>query len=165
MSTGQPEARPIARTAGLADLPQLVALMVEFYAESAHALPADKARQAFAALLERADLGSVHLVEADGQAAGYAVLTVGYSMEYGGLRGFVDDLFVRPSMRQRGLATSLLDGIRREAERRSVCALLVETSTGNEPAQRLYRRAGFEDLGHPFLSQALLPPLHIEEPA
>jgi ribosomal protein S18 acetylase RimI-like enzyme len=150
----------IARAAGFADLAQLATLMVEFYAESDHALPVDQARRAFAALLENADLGSVHLIEAHGEPAGYAVLTVSYSMEYGGLRGFVDDLFVRPSMRQRGLATALLADLRREAERRGVRALLVEAAADNEAAQRVYRRAGFGDLGHQVLQQALAPPLH-----
>jgi len=150
----------IVRTAGLADLAQLATLMVEFYAESDRVLPVDQARRAFAALLENADLGSAHLIEAHGEPAGYAVLTVSHSMEYGGLRGFVDDLFVRPSMRQRGLATALLADLRREAGRRGVRALLVEAAADNEAAQRVYRRAGFGDLGHQVLQQALARPLH-----
>ncbi len=159
----EPNATPstVVRMAGTVDLPQLVGLMIEFYAESDHSLPADKAHDAFAALLKHPDLGSVHLIEVAGQAAGYAVLTVGYSMEYGGLRGFVDDLFVCPAMRQRGLATALLAALRHEAERRGVRDLLVETSTADSPGKRLYYRVGFQDRGLDLLSQALAPPLHI----
>jgi GNAT superfamily N-acetyltransferase len=100
------------------------------------------------------------MVEIDGKAAGYAVLTVSYSMEHGGLRGFVDDLFVRPEARRRGLATALLTAIHGEAMDRGVRALVVETSLVESPARRLYAHAGFKDRGLQLLSQELAAPLH-----
>ena len=95
---------PGVREATPADLPALVALMTEFYAEAALALPAAAAARAFEPLLADARLGRVWIMEVDSRPAGYVVLTLGYGMEYGGMRGFVDDLFVRPDHRGRGLA-------------------------------------------------------------
>jgi GNAT superfamily N-acetyltransferase len=153
---------PPVRPAGPGDVPRLVSLMAEFYGEAGFPLPADAAARTFAALLDDPRLGRVWLLEADGEPAGYAVLTVSFSMEFGGLRGFVDDLFVRASFRGRGLAASALAEIRRTAESLDVRALLVETDADNGVAGRVYRRAGFVDAGRLLLSLPLAAPVHEE---
>ncbi|MFL5386291.1 MAG: GNAT family N-acetyltransferase [Longimicrobiaceae bacterium] len=143
------------------DIPRLVALMADFYGEAGFPLPAEAAARAFAALLDDPRLGRVWLMEADGEPAGHAVLTVSFSMEYGGLRGFVDDLFVRPAFRGRGLAAAALAELRRTAEEMGVRALLVEVGPDNDTAQRVYRRLGLEDTGHMLLSLPLAAPVHL----
>jgi len=104
------------RIAGPVDVPELVELMVDFYAEAGYPLPFAAAARTFTTLLGDPRLGRVWMMEADGEPAGYVVLTVSFSMEYGGLRGFVDDLFVRSGFRGRGLAAAALDELRRVAE-------------------------------------------------
>ena len=151
---------PSAREARPADVPALVALMADFYAEAGYALPAAAAARTFDALLADPRLGRVWLLEADGAPAGYVVLTVGFSMEYGGPRGFVDDLFVRAEYRGRGLAAAGLEALRRTAEAMGVRALLVETGPGNETATRVYARAGFEPSGRLLLVRPLAAPVH-----
>jgi len=135
--------------------------MAEFYAESGYPLAAEAAARAFAALLDEPRLGRVWLMEADGEPAGYVVLTVGFSMEYGGLRGFVDDLFVRAAFRGRGLAVAALAELRRAAEEMGVRALLVEVGPDNDAAHRVYRRLGLEDTGRLLLSLPLAAPVHL----
>lgn len=148
------------RPATLRDIPRLVELMREFYADAGFPLPEGNARRAFAELLGNPRLGRVWLMEVDGEPAGHVVLTVCYSMEYGGLRGFVDDLFVRPAFRGRGLAAMGLAALRSEAEARGVRALIVETGGDNDAAQRVYRRAGFEACDHRLLTLPLADPVH-----
>ncbi|MBP1775528.1 MAG: GCN5-related N-acetyltransferase [candidate division NC10 bacterium] len=80
-----------ARPAGVDDIAALGSLMVAFYAEAEFSLTRAAAERTFAALPGAPALGVVWLVESGGQAAGFVVLTVSFSMEYGGLRGFVDD--------------------------------------------------------------------------
>lgn len=142
------------------DASQLAVLMQEFYAESDFALPVEPAARSFLALIGRPDLGAVWLMEHDGEPAGYAVLTVTYSMEFGGLRGFVDDLFVRARCRRLGLATSALTEIRRECTNRGVRALLVETGPEDDKARRLYMRSGFDESGRLLLVLPLAAPVH-----
>jgi hypothetical protein len=92
------------REARAADVPAPVALMTEFYGEAGFALPREAAADAFAGLIAAPARGRVWLLLADGAASGYVVLTVAHAMEYGGLRGFVDDLFVRlAAVRARGV--------------------------------------------------------------
>jgi ribosomal protein S18 acetylase RimI-like enzyme len=149
------------RLAAPADIPRLVALMAEFYAEAGYPLPVEAATRTFAALLDDPRLGRVWLMEVDGEPAGHAVLTVSFSMEYGGLRGFIDDLFVRPAFRGRGLAAAALAELRRTAEEMGVRALLVEVRPDNDTAQRVYRRLGLEDSGHVLMSLPLATPVHL----
>ena len=148
------------RPAGTADVPRLVALMSEFYAESGFPLPAAPAARAFAGLLADPRLGRVWLIEAGGEVAGHVVLTLSYSMEYGGLRGVVDDLFVRAPHRGRGLGAAAMTAVRAACESLGVRALQVEVGPENDVARRLYARSGFADGGRLLLALPLAPPVH-----
>jgi GNAT superfamily N-acetyltransferase len=148
------------RRAAATDVPALVALMTVFYAESAFPLPEANAVRAFHALLADPRLGAIWIAEMHGRAVGHVVLTVSFSMEYGGLRGFIDDLFVHPDARRNGIAGALLAAVRAECVARGVRALLVETSTDNTPAMAAYTQAGYVNSGHALLSLPLAPPVH-----
>ena len=132
-----------ARPATSADVPLLVEMMTEFYAESGYPLDAARARTAFEQLLTDPRSGQVWLLLWDGQPAGYVVMTLGYSMEYGGRDAFVDDLFVRPSCRGRGLGTLALAELRTACHELGVRALHLEVGYANDRAAALYLKAGF----------------------
>jgi GNAT superfamily N-acetyltransferase len=137
--------------------------MIEFYSEAQFSLARAVAEHTFAALVAEPSLGQVWLLESDGQAAGFVVLTVSFSMEYGGSRGFVDDFFVARQFRRRGLGSLALKAVREECTRRGVRALLVETSSDNRAAVSVYRRAGFADTGHMLMKLELGRPVHAVE--
>ena len=100
------------RAAGPDDVPVLVELMAAFYDEGGYPLPRAAATRGFQSLLADPALGRVWLIERDGVAVGHVVLTLGFSMEYGGLRGFVDDFFVRREHRNQGLGAIALATVR-----------------------------------------------------
>lgn len=135
----------IARDAAASDIPALVGLMREFYAEAGYSLDEGWAEASFSALLSDDALGRVWVVFCDSRPAGYVVLTVRFAMEYGGLDGFIDDLFVRPGFRGRGLSRVALDAVVAECGRRGVLALHVEVGRDNGAAQRLYRSYGLKE--------------------
>jgi GNAT superfamily N-acetyltransferase len=99
------------RIATLEDTPILVELMSEFYANSGFVLHEERASAAFEKILSEETRGRVWILEQDNQPAGYVVLTIGYSMEYGGLDAFVDDLFVRSPYRGKGLGRAALEAL------------------------------------------------------
>lgn len=142
------------------DISTLIELMGEFYAESSFPLPTANARRAFEQLLSDPRLGGVWLASTEDGPAGYVVLTLAFGMEYGGMRGFIDDLFVRSSARRRGVATALLDAVIEDCEARGVIALNVEVGPDNDAANPLYERAGLVDTGRLLLGRGLAPPLH-----
>ena len=130
------------RSATPEDIPALVYLMQEFYAEASYPLDRNWAAASFSTLLGDASLGAVWIVAQDSEPAGYVVLTVRFSMEYGGLDAFIDDLFVRPSYRRGGLGRAALGALFAECERRKVLAVHVEVGHDNVAAHGLYQSYG-----------------------
>jgi GNAT superfamily N-acetyltransferase len=139
-------------SATLEDVPQLVRMMEEFYDEAGFPLDHGRASDGFSALLADRSRGAIWIVFEDAQPAGYAVLTLRFSMEHGGLDAFIDDLFIRPPHRRRGLGRLVLQALFHECRKRGVLAVHVEVGRDNAPAQSLYasyglaRRKDFREL-------------------
>ena len=148
------------RTATPADIPSLVGLMEEFYRESGFSLQPERAKAAFQRLLDDPALGRIWICEQKKDAVGYIVLTLGFSMEYGGRDAFVDDLFLRPGFRGSGLGRQLLGTLISECGRIGVRALHLEVGRANQRAQSLYRAHGFQDNDRQLLSLKLGPVAH-----
>jgi ribosomal protein S18 acetylase RimI-like enzyme len=132
------------RNAALDDIPVLVNLMQEFYAGANYPLDRRWAAASFSALLRDDSRGAVWIVFHDSEPAGYVVLITRFSMEYGGLDAFIDDLFIRPAYRRRGLGRAALRALFAECERREVRAVHVEVGHDNVAAQALYGSYGLE---------------------
>lgn len=130
------------RFATSADIPALVGLMREFYAESGYPLDESTAADAFGRLVDAPSQGAAWLMEERGTPVGHVVLSVRFAMEFGGLLAYVDDLFVRPAYRDRGVARAGLEALVAECRRRGCRAIEVEVGPGNLPAQAVYRRLG-----------------------
>jgi GNAT superfamily N-acetyltransferase len=137
-------------------------MMDEFYAEGGYPLNHQRATQAFATLLADDRLGYAWFIQADGQDVGYVVLTLCYSMEYGGANAFVDDLFVRSPFRHSGLATAALTEVRAFCVKRGIRTIHVETGRDNAAAQAVYRRVGFTHTDRQLLTVSLANPTHNE---
>lgn len=149
------------REAGRDDIETLIGFMRDFYAESGFDLVQPRAAAAFEALIGRPDLGRIWLMEQEGQAAGYIVVTFVFTMEHGGVAGVIDDFYVRPESRGEGLGTAALAAVRRVCLDLGLRAMRVEVGADNEVARAVYRGAGFEPLpGHGLMQAALAPPSH-----
>jgi ribosomal protein S18 acetylase RimI-like enzyme len=116
---------------------------------------------AFSELLADQELGQVWLILAEAGPVGYVVLTLGYSMEYGGRDAFVDDLFIQRPFRGRGFGKLALAEVRASCEERGVRALHLEVGRDNAAAHSLYRRAGFVDTDRQLLTLKLADPTHL----
>ena len=130
------------RVAAAEDICPLVLLMEEFYAESGYPLDAQWATSSFTALLSQPDRGRAWLAHSRGQPIGHVVLSVRHTMEHGGLSGYVDDLFVRPSFRRRGVARALLDELFQDCRARGCRSVQVEVASANQAALEVYARFG-----------------------
>jgi ribosomal protein S18 acetylase RimI-like enzyme len=131
-----------ARRADRADIPHLVALMREFYAESSYPLDDAWATAAFEHLIGEPSLGAVWLVDEGDAPVGHAVLTIFFSMEFGGLCGTIDDLYVKPSYRRRGAGRAAIEAVIAECRRRGCRAVSVEVGADNRAAKALYEKFG-----------------------
>jgi GNAT superfamily N-acetyltransferase len=143
------------------DIPALLALMSDFYREAGYGLDHALAESAFSAILSDERLGYVWLIDDEAKTAGYVVLTLRFGMEYGGLTACIDDLFVVPESRNRGLSTAALLQVRDFCKNIGIRAITVEVGYGNEPAQAVYRRVGLvEAPDRQLLALGLAPPTH-----
>jgi GNAT superfamily N-acetyltransferase len=152
----------LVRPAQLSDVTTLATLMIEFYAEADFTLNREAAQRTFEQLIRGPERGCVWILECDAGVAGFVVLTLAYAMEYGGLRGFVDDFFVRLAFRKQGLGALALARVKAHCLATGVRALFVQTGSDNGPARRVYKRAGFTDTGHQLLVQPLASPIHLK---
>ncbi len=132
------------REATLDDLPVLVEMMEEFYVESSYSLDRSEASAAFKTLLDQPGYGVIWLAFDGSDVAGYVILSVRFTMEYGGLEGSIDDLYIRPSARRRGFANQLLQSVLIECDDRGLKALHVEVGDDNSAAQALYQNFGLQ---------------------
>lgn len=146
---------PEFRLARTDDLPSLLRLMRAFYQDTDTPFDAEAASRALAALVADPDLGRVFLIEVAAELAGYAVLTLGFSLEFEGKDAFVDELFVAPEHRGRGLGLAAIRLLETVAAELGVMALHLEVGPDNEGALGLYRRAGFEDRRHRLMTKRL----------
>jgi ribosomal protein S18 acetylase RimI-like enzyme len=137
----------VVRSAEKNDISALVDLMSEFNAESNYSLDRAWATRSFTQLLKDSARGGAWICFSDAVPAGYVVLTTRHSMEFGGLDGFIDDLFVRPKFRRTGVGTSLLERLFDESRRRGVLAVHVAVDPNNAAGQGLYNRFGLSSNG------------------
>jgi ribosomal protein S18 acetylase RimI-like enzyme len=129
--------------AGPDDLDALLGPVARFHAEQGYAFDEPAARGALAELLARPELGCVYLVTHDDRPVGYAALCFGWSLEWGGRDAFLDEIYLEPTARGRGVGRAALDALLEAARGAGVRAVHLEVEASNEVGQRLYRTAGF----------------------
>lgn len=82
------------------------------------------------------------IARVDNKAAGYAMWTVGYTMQYGKCLLEIADLYVRPDFRRNGIAHALMQDMARVVGKRDYRFLTVKTFNGNAEANALYPACG-----------------------
>lgn len=136
------------------DLPVLEKMVRDYYQEDGHHFEAARQAAALDALIEGEPLGRGWLVVLTSRSIGYVVLTLGFSVEAGGREGCLDEFFLVPEVRGRGLGRRVLDLVENEARALGVRRLFLEVEHGNR-AIALYRRAGFVDHRRYLMSKPL----------
>ncbi|SFT76435.1 GNAT family N-acetyltransferase [Sedimentitalea nanhaiensis] len=126
-----------------ADLDRLTALVAAFHAEVGIEQSDEARRAGLAPLLEGIPHGAAYLLGPARAPMGYIIVTFGWSVEFGGMDGFIDELYLRPAIRKRGIASEALISLPKALAQAGVKALHLEVNRTNGSAQKLYARAGF----------------------
>ena len=103
------------------------------------------ARATFRRFLSLPAFGRVWLLSETDLLLGYIVLTIGFSFEFHGHDGFIDELYIDSNFRRRGYGKQAVAFLEQKAREMGVNAIHLEVDRGNDPAFELYRRAGYED--------------------
>ena len=96
------------------------------------------------------------IVEDRGEVAGYIIITIGFSMQYGGRDGFLDELFLKEAWRGKGLGRQVMAFLEAEVRRLGFHYLHLEVVKANERARRLYESLGWEETGCLLMSRRLV---------
>ncbi len=85
------------------------------------------------------------------QIIGYALLYIFWSNEYGGLVLTLDELYVLPLFRNRGISSRYIQELEKKSN--TYVLLALEVMPGNEKAKALYSRLGFKENKRTFMNK------------
>ena len=124
-------------------------MVKKFYAPPAvlH-FPSDEVMMSsFDAALEIPELVKGYIFEYDGETAGYAVVSMKFETEVGGMAAWIEELFVEESFRSKGIGSAFFEHLKKELSGR-MKRIRLEVGDENDGAKKLYERLGFEPLDY-----------------
>ncbi|MBB96756.1 MAG: GNAT family N-acetyltransferase [Rhodobacteraceae bacterium] len=127
------------------DLDRLETLVTACHAETGVAADPENRRAALAPLLDGSPHGVAYLAGPARAPVGYVIVSFGWSVEHGGLHGVIADLYVRPPVRGRGIATEILLTLPPALADAGLRELHLSLHQANDQARRLFARAGFAE--------------------
>jgi len=128
-----------------ADLDRIVPMIAAFHADQKIDRSDDQRHAAIVPLLQGCPHGVAYLIGPVRSPVGYIVISFGWSIAFGGMDGFVDELYIRPAVRGRGMASEVLQTLPKALATAGLRALHLEVSRFNDDARRLYARAHFAE--------------------
>jgi GNAT superfamily N-acetyltransferase len=139
-----------------ADLSLLEQFVRAYYVEDRHSFDERRQPAALAALAAGEPFGRGWLIRLAERRVGYVVLSWSFSIEAGGREACVDELYLVPEVRSRGLGGRVLALVEAEARAVDVRRIFLEVERHNRVIG-LYRRAGYADHDRFLMSKLLSP--------
>jgi GNAT superfamily N-acetyltransferase len=134
------EVRP-ARTDEIEEMLPLIRAYCEFYETE----PNDTGiRSMFETLINEPSQGAVFIARDGGKAVGFATLDWKWSSLKAARIGYLEDLFVDPEARGRGIADALIEVCAERCRELGMPAMEWLTAPDNHRAQKVYNRTGAE---------------------
>lgn len=124
-------------------------MVKKFYAPPAvlH-FPSDEVMlSAFDAAIDMPQYVKGYLFECDGKPAGYAMVSLKFETEVGGIAAWIEELFVEEEFRGKGIGTEFFEFLKKEHSGK-IRRIRLEAGEDNLDAIRLYKRLGFEFLDY-----------------
>jgi GNAT superfamily N-acetyltransferase len=139
------------------DIPQLLSLVRRYWEfEAIGGFEALRVELSLKQLLADPRLGAAWLADDHGQLRGYLIAVRVLSLEHGGLMAEVDELFVLPQARGRGLGAQLLAAAEAALAAGGCVRLQLQLAVANEAARAFYARHGYTPRdGYRLLDKAL----------
>ncbi|KAA2316898.1 GNAT family N-acetyltransferase [Pseudooceanicola sediminis] len=130
--------------ANAADLERLLPMVRACHEELGYAMLTPEAlSESVLPLLEGDPHGAIYIIGPNRAPIGYAALSFGWSLEFGGLDGSLQQIWIRPGVRGRGIGTEVLSSLPRALAQAGLAALHLEVKREDEKTRRLYHLSGF----------------------
>jgi GNAT superfamily N-acetyltransferase len=128
------------------DADAVVALLAAQLEEHAIPLAAELLVQAVRGALEDDGRALILVARVDDRPVGLAYLSFQWTLERGGRVCWLEELYVLPELRGRGIGARLLRATLEVAQARACLAVELEVEASHARAANLYARAGFRPL-------------------
>lgn len=138
------EGEAMIRKMQKSDMDKVLNMMRVFY--SSDAVSTNGSEEIFRADIEACISGSPYLegyVFEEGEVCGYAMLAKSFSTEFGKPCVWIEDLYIEPEFRGRGIGAKFFEFI---FNKFTDCVFLLEVEKENKNAIHLYEKCGFENL-------------------
>jgi ribosomal protein S18 acetylase RimI-like enzyme len=136
---------PSFRLATFDDVYRLLPLMQDFCAFERLDYDEARLRRLLPELIASQSLGRLVLFEQANELLGYMVLGFGFSLEFHGRDCFIDEFYVRPEHRSKGIGKGALEFAVKTCRALGIRAVHLEADHFNVRGQEFYRRLGFKD--------------------
>jgi len=146
------------RPATASDIPALAGLVEQYWLfEDISGFDAAPVGRELGRVCADPRLGSIWIAIARGEPVGYLIAVYVHSLEHLGLTAEIDEFFVLPSARSRGIGDELLKLAEAEFVRRGCTNVSLQLGRGNDRARVFYRAHGYEDRSGFELIDKMLP--------
>lgn len=133
------------KIAQISDIEILLPLVRDFYEYDGHHFNEGVVRTALTEFLNDASLGQVWFILTGETVVGYMVLTLGYSLSFGGRDAFVDEIFIRENQRGRGIGRQAFAFLETWGRQHGLKAIHLEVERVNSRARAVYQALGFAE--------------------
>lgn len=134
------------RLASPSDAPRIASLVERYWQfERIAGFDQHEVECLLTALIREPALGAVWLAMLEEEPVGYAIVTFMFSLEHRGMMAEIDEFFVVPQARSRGVGASLIAAAEMQLRARECVRLQLQIDRGNHTALAFYKRHGFGD--------------------
>lgn len=134
------------KSADKSDVDTLLLLIQKFYELDGNiTFNSSLTRKALIQLLSDESIGRIWLIQDQSKIIGYVILTLSYSLEYGGRDAFIDELYIESDYQRQGIGKQTIKFLEEICIALNVQALHLEVERENTSAQSFYRQVGFAD--------------------
>ncbi|MEO6772750.1 MAG: GNAT family N-acetyltransferase [Kofleriaceae bacterium] len=142
------------RIATAADLPELLPRSRALQRHEDIEISDAEVERALREMLADPALGCVFMIEDDGAVVGYTFVSYSFDLEFAGREAWLTEIYIDQAARGRGGGTHALALLEPELRARGVHAYHLQVRADN-PAKRLYERAGFHVVPRQIMSKRL----------
>ena len=135
--------QPAIEALSASQVDALVPMCRAFCQETGAPVDDERIRHGLAGLLDRPQFGSTLVLVSGGRPRGYVVVTLGWSLESGGIDALLDEVYLEPELRGRGVGTMLVEAGVEAARAAGAKRIYLEVEADNATARRLYTRLGW----------------------
>ena len=141
--------------AEISNIEQVLVLIQDFYQHFDYPYTEAEKRLTLEELFKTPTAGCIYLIQKEQRIVGYVFLSFYFSIEFGGVTAFIDELFVLPRDRGQGTGYRIIHLVEQKCIELNLKAIHLESERTNERAIALYSKLGFVDHNRRLMTKKL----------